>query len=742
MATDPIDRARGYLGKGWAPIPVPHREKAPVIHGWQTLRIGADELPHYFNGEPRNVGVLLGEASAGLVDVDLDAREALQLAELMLPATTAKFGRASRPVSHWLYISSPLTRTEKFSEPREPGGEDDDKAMLVELRSSGCQTVFPGSTHPTGEEVRWDQEGEPAPVEGIVLRERVARLAALALLARRWPGAGTRHEVALAAAGFLARAGFDEVLVVRAIGAIARLVGDPEWSDRQRAARDTVARLSAGEPVTGGPRLADLLTGDGEKAVRQLRRWLGVEDTERPTTTDSGNAIRFARQHGEDVRFCWAWNAWLAWDDKRWARDPGDGVVARAKDTARRIYTEAAQETDADRRKAIGAWATRSESEPGIRRMLELAKSEPGIPVTPGELDRDVFLLNTPSGTLETRTLALRPHSREDLITRITAAPYSSGARHAVFEAYLDRVLPDEAVRAFVQRAAGYCITGSTAEEVLFFGHGPMASGKSTMLKALRMVFGDYATTADFASFTERRADGPKEDIARLAGARLVVSVEVKDGTRIAEGLVKWLTGGDNITARRLYEQSFEFIPQFKLMLAANHRPKARDDDDAFWRRIIEIPFTESIPESERDPAVKATLCDPAQAGPAILAWAAEGAAAWFQGGLAIPEAVRHATQAYRQDMDPLAPFLAACCVLEVEASITAGELRAAYDAWVKEEGIRHPLGGQAWGERLRARGCTPARRQGGVREWRGIRLRGLLDPDPEPQAGGENPPW
>jgi putative DNA primase/helicase len=739
MPSNPIDRARGFMGRGWAPIPVPHREKAAIIQGWQTLRIGTDDLPQYFNGEPLNVSVLLGDASAGLVDIDLDALETLPLAALVLPATPAKFGRASKPASHWLYTASPLARTAKFLE---PGGDDEKTVMLVELRSNGCQTVFPGSTHPTGEEVRWDQDDEPAAVDGVFLRDRVARLAALALLARRWPREGTRHEVALAAAGFLARAGFDGALVVRAIGAIAHLVGDPEWSDRQRAARDTVAKLAAGEPVTGGRRLADLLTGDGEKAVRQLRRWLGVEDAERPSLTDAGNAIRFARQHGEDVRYCWAWGAWLIWTGRRWARDPGDGVVARAKDTARAIYAEAAQETDADRRKAIGAWATRSESEPGIRRMLELAKSEPGIPVTPSELDRDLFLLNTPSGTLETRTLALRPHHRGDLITRLTAAPYAPGARHPVFDAYLDRVLPDESVRGFMKTVAGYVCTGSTAEEVLFFVHGPRASGKSTMLKALRMALGEYAMTADFTSFTERRADGPKEDIARLAGARLVVSVEVKDGTRLAEGLVKWLTGGDDITARRLYEQSFEFTPQFKLMLAANHRPRAGDDDDAFWRRIIEIPFAESIPEGDRDPSVKATLCDPDQAGPAILAWAAEGAAAWFQGGLAIPEAVRHATQVYRQDMDPLAPFLATCCVLELGASVMAGELRTAYEAWAKEEGIRYPLGGQAWGERLRAKGCTAGRRHGGVREWRGIRLRGLSDPNPEPGVAEAEPPW
>ena len=289
-----------------------------------------------------------------------------------------------------------------------------------------------------------------------------------------------------------------------------------------------------------------------------MRRWLGADATERDaaavTLTDAGNAQRFARDHGRDVRYCYAWASWLAWDGRRWARDAGDGIMGRAKETARRIYAEAAGAPTEEARKRLASWATKSESEPALRRMLILAQSEPGIPFTPAELDRDPFLLNTPSGTLELRTLHLRPHRREDLITKTTAAPYAAEARHSAFDAFLARVLPDDDLRGFVQRVAGYACTGSTEEEKVFFVHGPTAGGKSTLLRALREALGDYATVADFATFCERDQGGPREDIARLAGVRLVVSVEVKDGTRLAEGLVKWLSGGDVIAARRLYE--------------------------------------------------------------------------------------------------------------------------------------------------------------------------------------------
>jgi putative DNA primase/helicase len=470
---------------------------------------------------------------------------------------------------------------------------------------------------------------------------------------------------------------------------------------------------------------------------------------EPPSLTDAGNARRLVSDHGELVRYVPPWRTWLCFDGARWAKDETGEIVRRAKATARAILLEAADTEDPDARKALVKHAVQSEAEPRLRAMIALACSEPGIPVLPDQLDVDPFLLNTPpgtgvlrgasGGTVDLRTGTMRPHRREDLLAQITAVPYLAGARHPVFEAYLRRVLPDEGVRGFMQRVAGYCLTGSTAEETLFFAHGPSASGKSTLLRALRRWLGDYGATADFTSFTERRGDGPKEDIARLADVRLVVSVEVKDGTRLAEGLVKWLTGGDEITARRLYEKTVEFVPRFKLLLAANSRPRARDDDDAIWRRILEIPFTQSIPEAERDPEVKRILCEDPEAGAAILAWAVEGAVAWCQGRLGVPDAVRRATASYRGSMDPLGPFLAECCVLEEVGACPAGELRQAYESWAKEQGLRYPLAGRQFADRLRAKGCKAHRGTGGAREWRGIRLRGLLDPVPSDTSDGSD---
>jgi putative DNA primase/helicase len=177
-----------------------------------------------------------------------------------------------------------------------------------------------------------------------------------------------------------------------------------------------------------------------------------------------------------------------------------------------------------------------------------------------------------------------------------------------------------------------------------------------------------------------------------LAERRLVVSVEVEEGRKLAEGLVKQLTGGDTVRARHLYQNGFEFEPQFKLWLAANHQPKVRYNDDAIWRRIRRIPFDHVMPKEKHDPSIKARLKNVRASGPAILAWAVEGCLRWREEGLGAPPVVEEATEAYRLDMDPLKDFLADCCVLSSTASVAAADLRRAYDAYCRERGDQRPL--------------------------------------------------
>src|SRR3989442_8375864 len=252
-----------------------------------------------------------------------------------------------------------------------------------------------------------------------------------------------------------------------------------------------------------------------------------AERSERPARplTELGNAERFVQQHGELVRYAYDWNAWLIWDRRRWVRDPGDAAARLMKQTVKALWLEAAHARTAEERDQLLKHARRSEGEAGIRHALELAKSD--LAVRPADLDADPWLLNCPNGTLELRTQTLRPHRREDYLTKLTRAPYEPEAWHVMWEMFLQAAIPDEGARAYAQRFAGYCLTGSTREEIFVFGRGPAGAGKSTFTEALRRTWGDYATTADFGTFLAKKAsDGPREEIARLVGARLVTAIE------------------------------------------------------------------------------------------------------------------------------------------------------------------------------------------------------------------------
>jgi hypothetical protein len=277
-----LSLARNYLKRGWRVIPVPYREKAPKGNAWHKQEITLENVAQHFDSQrSQNIGLLLGRASGGVTDVDLDCQEALARVKLLPP--TATFGRPSKPRSHWLYLTG-LCETEKravikYVEP--PGLARDPKApaVLVELRTGGgdkaAQTIMPGSIHPSGEQVRWDDEVEPARVNGADLKNRVAALAAGALLVRHYPAEGKRHDAALVLGGLLARKpGLVAADIERFVSAIAIAAGDAEAEERGRSAAGAVELLNKGEPCPGLPRMQEVW---GEELAKAVAKWLGVE---------------------------------------------------------------------------------------------------------------------------------------------------------------------------------------------------------------------------------------------------------------------------------------------------------------------------------------------------------------------------------------------------------------------------------------------------------------------------------
>lgn len=458
------------------------------------------------------------------------------------------------------------------------------------------------------------------------------------------------------------------------------------------------------------------------------------KSAQRINQTDLGNARRLVKQFGRDIRYCYGWSQWLIWNGTRWQCDTTGEIQRLAKRTAQSIYSETAQAKTKEKREQIAAWATRSESEKSINAMISLARSEPSIVITPAELDTNPYQLNCLDGTIDLRTGRLHRHRREDLITKLAPVTYDPKARDETWERVLrDATGANFELQDLMQRGFGYSITGDTGEEILFLVHGPAATSKSTIIAAIKETLGDYALTADFETFVKRRDSGaPRNDIARLAGSRLVVSIEVDEGKQLAEGLVKMITGGDTVTARRLYQESFEFKPAFKLWLIANHAPKVDPDDDAMWRRIHLIPLIRQVPKHMRDPKVKAHLTNPTIAGPAILQWLLEGCLEWQRDGLKIPTVVQQATDDYRNSQDSFADFISDCCVSDSNAWASSDALRKAFAEWSNERGNGwlngDSLSDKAFAMKLQRFGCSSRKGTGGVRGWSGIRLHGDID--------------
>jgi hypothetical protein len=266
-----VEAAHTYTRRGWSVIPVPGGEKAPQLKGWQKLRLDKNELEDFFD-EDSNVGILVGKPSGNLTDVDLDCKQARLLAPSFLPLTKRIHGRKSRRFSHYWYYSKSAIKPEKFSDLK---GES-----LVEIRSTGQQTICPPSRHPSGEVLRWESKGKPARVRNRVLLLAVKKLATASLLARHWPRKGTRDETAMALAGLLLRAGWNDDEVEFFVSRVASAGGDDELRKRKEVVRRTGKRLHRGRSITGRPRLEKLLSKD---IVDRACEWLGIQTIDIPT---------------------------------------------------------------------------------------------------------------------------------------------------------------------------------------------------------------------------------------------------------------------------------------------------------------------------------------------------------------------------------------------------------------------------------------------------------------------------
>ena len=437
--------------------------------------------------------------------------------------------------------------------------------------------------------------------------------------------------------------------------------------------------------------------------------------------TDLGNAERLVHYFGDRIRYCHAWKTWYIWDGTRWAADEAEGIKELAKKTVRRIYDEARHHEDDNKRQVLARHAVNSESSSRIRAMITLAQSDNKVSIRPAEFDKDIFLLNCANGVLDLRTGQLGPHRKEDYLTKMVQVEFNEKAAYPQWLAFLDKIMNGNAdLIGFLQRATGYSLTGDNSEQCLFILFGSGANGKSTFLRTVGFLTGDYGQQTATETLLVKQKGAIPNDIARLKGARFITASEAEAEQRLAESLIKQMTGNDIISARFLHQEWFDFEPTYKIFLGTNHKPVIKGTDYAIWRRIRLIPFEVTIPEQERDRMLLNKLKKEL---PGILAWAVKGCLDWQKHGLGLPPEVEKATAEYRNEMDIVCDFLTECCEKGHAYKVLTKDLYKAYKDWCEINGDSL-LSKKAFGIALSDKGFTPNRLSKGLRGWEGLKLK------------------
>ncbi len=447
--------------------------------------------------------------------------------------------------------------------------------------------------------------------------------------------------------------------------------------------------------------------------------------------TDTGNAERFISQFGENFLYSKALG-FHVWNGTCWAPDETDKVFEWSKKAVRRIYIEAAHADDDDRPK-IAAWAKTSESLPRRNALIETV-SKDGPKVHPDKFDSNPWLFGVQNGTLDLQTGQLHAPNRADFITKTAPVIYDPSATCPRFIQFLSAILNGDIETAeFLQRFFGYTLTGCTREQCFLILYGGGSNGKSTLLNVLRWLLGSYCKQTKPDTLMQRKfGDGIPNDVAMLRAARAATAIETNEGRQFDEAKIKEMTGGDPVTARFFRKEFFEFVPEFKLYLATNHKPRIIGDDAGIWRRVRLVPFNvhfwnpdkqgESGPEHLRaDKTLGDALRDEL---PGILNWALEGCLNWQRDGLPEPKSVADATAEYRTESDPLETFLSERCFCAEHCETPNAQLYKEFSEWAQRED-ENELSQKAFTARMRIKGFENTRGTGGLRKWKGV---GLLE--------------
>ena len=732
-----------YARLGWPVLPLAPGKKNPATnHGVKDVTKLETKIRKWFtNHLDRGVGIACGEAS-GLVVIDVDPRNG---GEDTLDDLIAKLGELP-------YTATQLTAGGGFHLLfRYPGARCRGKLGAgVDIKSEGGYIVAHPSTI-NDRPYEWKASGDP--LDG----------ARVAELPEAWRDAilATKTTESAVAPRNDRQEPIDQATVEELRSALEYLDPDDHetWTScghRLKSLGNAGRELwltwsqSSAKWQPKDARRWDTFKGDrtGYKAIfteAQHRGWKNPRSRHETATVTRlarkthdpcghvANAHRIVRHYGNQLLYVEeiGWHTWgPPWRHNELgaikivqglgrivANEAADLAewVAEARDTGERCKR---QET-MDRR---FKWASICERSSTIDASLSMAA--PHLVIRADQLDANPDLLGLPDGVLELTTGRYREHRRDDYITKMTGAGFVPDIDAPTWRAFIDEIMDgDGELVDYLQRIAGYVLTGHRGEHILPILCGRGANGKSVFVGALQAMLGDYASSGSPDLLIKKQSTEHPTALADLQGRRLVVVSETGEGRRLNEERAKLLTGGDRIKARRMRQDFYEFEPTHQLIVQTNHRPIARGTDEGLWRRLRLIPFNVTIPPERRDTQlldkIKGEL-------PGVLNWALEGLKRYQIEGFCTPRAVAQATAGYRSDSDQISAFIHECCILSDHATATSADLYKEYAKWCLESGEQAQTK-RGFADRLQDRGIKPVRTNV-ARKWRGIGL--LADRD------------
>ncbi len=507
------------------------------------------------------------------------------------------------------------------------------------------------------------------------------------------------------------------------------------------------AKIVSVASIPEGGDVRDWIAERGRKAnygnlvfVCESYEWtdrLAMEAARSKRITDTGNAEQFVARNRDSIRFCHSWGDWLLWDGARWQRDRGALISHLAKEMVDEIWEEVREYEGDEYANRLKKWATLSRSHGKRSALLSLAREERDVSVTHQVFDTHRHLLNVRNGVLDLDAGTLGAHDPELYLTRIAPVEYDPAASAPTWLRFVERIFMGNAdLISYVQKAAGYALTGYTHEQCFFFCYGTGANGKSTFVETLLFLMGDYGEKTSISTLMAKENDGGDANPALIAlqAARLVVSSEIEEGKRWNESLVKDLSGSDRISARPLYGNPITFFPEFKLFVYGNHKPAIRGTDKGIKRRIKLIPFTVTIPPEEKDERLGEKLRAELSG---ILNWCLAGWQKAKREGMKAPSIVESATDSYFAEQDLLQTFLEdmvevvridGTTILDPNVSVKNAKLYEVYEEYNRVR-RQWSLSHRVFTQRLTEKGFEQrADRKG--RPWIGMRLREGGDAD------------